>query len=214
MSERWDIAGKRVILTGATNGIGLAAAKALVADGARLAIVARNAERADAALSAIAPSAGNAPVDVLLADLSSQAEIRRLAADIGDRYPRLDVLVNNAGATYTRRRQSVDGVELTWAVNHLAPFLLTTLLLERLKSSAPARVITTSSDAHLGNRIPFDDFDARRRYRRFPPATARPSSPTSCSRPSLPAASPAPASPPTASIRGWWRPASTATTAR
>src|SRR5207247_5694026 len=82
-----------------------------------------------------------------------------------DRYPRVDVLVNNAGAVYSRRRLTEDGVELTWAVNHLAPFLLTSLLLDRLTHSAPARIVTTASDAHKGAHIPFDDLNAERAYR-------------------------------------------------
>jgi len=96
----------------------------------------------------------------VLADLSSQAAVRRLAAELLDRYPRIDVLANNAGAVNSKRTTTEDGIELTWAVNHLAPFLLTTLLLDRLTGSAPARVVTTTSDAHMGAHIPFDDFDA------------------------------------------------------
>ena len=157
-----------MIITGATNGIGLAAAKALVALGASLAIVARSEERARAAVAEIERGGGDRTrVDILLADLSSQAEIRRLAAEIEDRYPKIDVLINNAGAINTRLQLTVDGIELTWAVNHLAPFLLTTLLLDRLKSSAPSRVVTTSSDAHFGATIPFDEFHDERAYRGF-----------------------------------------------
>jgi len=154
-----------VVLTGATNGIGLAAARALAARGARLAIVARNPERAERAVARIA-SAGGA-IDVHLADLASQRSVRRLAAELLERHPRIDVLVNNAGAVYRSRRVTEDGIELTWAVNHLAPFLLTTLLLDRLRESAPARIVTTASEAHRGMRIPFEDLGAERSYRAF-----------------------------------------------
>src|SRR5439155_6689083 len=109
---------------------------------------------------------GGAEVDVLLADLASQASVRRLAAEVLARYPHLDVLVNNAGAINEKRQLTDDGIELTWAVNHLAPFLLTTLLLDRLKESAPARIITTSSDAHTSAKegIPFDDLNGERSW--------------------------------------------------
>jgi NAD(P)-dependent dehydrogenase (short-subunit alcohol dehydrogenase family) len=90
-----------------------------------------------------------------------------LAAEVLARYPRLDVLVNNAGAVYRERQLTTDGIELTWAGNHLAPFLLTTLLLDRLKDSAPARIITTASEAHQGAHIPFSDLNAERSYRSF-----------------------------------------------
>jgi NAD(P)-dependent dehydrogenase (short-subunit alcohol dehydrogenase family) len=100
----------------------------------------------------------------MLADLASQSSIRQLAAELLARYPRIQVLVNNAGAIYARRQMSADGIELTWAVNHLAPFLLTTLLLDRLKASQPARIVTTSSGAHEGARIPFDDLNAERSW--------------------------------------------------
>ncbi len=158
------VAGKQVLLTGATSGIGLAAAVELARRGARLAIVARSKERAAEAVHQVNAATPAAMVDVLEADLSSQASVRALAAKALEHYPKLDVLVNNAGAIYETRDLTEDGIERTWATNHLAPFLLTTLLEDRLKESAPARVITTSSDAHQRARIPFDDLAAERSY--------------------------------------------------
>jgi len=159
------VAGKRVVITGATNGIGLAAAEALASRGARLTIVARSAARAGAAIRRIEASARDgATVGWAVCDLSLQASVRALAAELLERHERIDVLVNNAGAMYAKRRHSGDAIELTWALNHLAPFLLTELLLERLRASAPARIVTTSSEAHRGARLPLEDLDAERSY--------------------------------------------------
>jgi len=161
--QTWGgVAGKRVVITGATNGIGLAAAVELVRRGAQLTLVARSQSRAAEAVRRIRATRDGAAIDVLLADLASQADVRRLATELLAKYPRIQVLVNNAGAVYAARQLSPDGFELTWAVNHLAPFLLTTLLLDRLKASAPARIVTTSSGAHQGATIPFDDLTANR----------------------------------------------------
>jgi NAD(P)-dependent dehydrogenase (short-subunit alcohol dehydrogenase family) len=163
MSEWTGVRGKQVVLTGATNGIGLAAAEALAALGAKLAIVARSEARASAAMERIrAAAGGDAVVEAYQADLASQASVRRLAADLLARLPRIDVLVNNAGAVFAGLQVTDDGVEMTWALNHLAPFLLTNLLLDRLKESTPARVITTSSGAHVRARVPFDELEGRR----------------------------------------------------
>jgi NAD(P)-dependent dehydrogenase (short-subunit alcohol dehydrogenase family) len=130
MQESWSVAGKRVVITGATRGIGLAAAEALAARGASLTIVARAPARAAAAVARIEAAApGGAPVEALLCDLSLQRSVHTLAAQLLERHARIDVLVNNAGAMYARRRLTDEGVELTWALNHLAPFLLTGLLL-------------------------------------------------------------------------------------
>jgi NAD(P)-dependent dehydrogenase (short-subunit alcohol dehydrogenase family) len=163
------LSNKQILITGATNGIGLAAAEALAALGANLVIVGRSQTRTRIASARIKAAAGSgAMVATFIADLSSQASVRRLAAEVLARYPKLDVLVNNAGAMYGTRQLTEDGIELTWAVNHLAPFLLSKLLLPRLKESAPAaRIITTASEAHQGAHIPFDDLNAEHSYRGF-----------------------------------------------
>jgi NAD(P)-dependent dehydrogenase (short-subunit alcohol dehydrogenase family) len=167
MGDWSGVSGKQVVITGATGGIGLAAAEALGALGARLAVVARSEDRARVAVDRIRSAAGpDAVVDVFQADLSSQRSVRRLAAELLERLPSIEVLVNNAGAIYNTRELTEDGVERTWAVNHLAPFLLTELLRDRLVESAPARVITTSSAAHLPATAPFDDLDGQRAYAR------------------------------------------------
>jgi NAD(P)-dependent dehydrogenase (short-subunit alcohol dehydrogenase family) len=159
---------KQILITGGTNGIGLAAAEALAALGENIVIVGRNETRAKIAAARITAAAGKgATVGTLIADLASQGAVRHLAAEVLGRYPRVDVLINNAGAMFTTRQVTNDGIELTWAVNHLAPFLLTTLLLDRLKASTPSRIITTSSEAHQGADILFDDLNAEKSYGGF-----------------------------------------------
>ena len=164
MSDWQGIQGKQVLITGATAGIGLAAATALAARGAKIAFVARSEERAREALKRIKAAAGRVPVEVLIGDMSSQASVRRLCDEALHRFNRIDVLINNAGVVEPGRKLTEDGIELTWAVNHLAPFLMTTLLLDRLKASAPARIITTTSALHKMGPIPFDDFTAEKSY--------------------------------------------------
>ncbi len=159
-----NIQGKTILITGATNGIGEAAALELAQMGAQVVIVGRNRARAETVVSEIREKSGNPQVDMLLADLSSMNEVRRLAQDFKQKYTRLDVLVNNAGATFSRRQESVDGFEKTFALNHLSYFLLTNLLLDRLKASAPARIVSVSSDAQQMNVLDFDDLQGERKY--------------------------------------------------
>src|SRR6185437_10952148 len=156
--------GKNVLVTGGTAGIGKATAVGLAALGARVAITGRDRIRAEAAAADIRAASGNPAVDVFTADMSAQAEVRRLAGEVLDAYPRLDVLVNNVGGFWATRRATVDGLEHTFAVNHLAGFLLTELLLERLKASAPARVVTVSSGAQAMGRLDFADLQAEHEY--------------------------------------------------
>ena len=136
------------MVTGASDGIGYVAARELAGMGAKVVIVGRNAAKTDAAVQRIIAETGNASVERLLADLSSQREVRRVAAEALALLPRLDVLLNNAGAIFLSTRRSVDGIEMTFALNHLGYFLLTSLLLERLRASAPARIINVSSSSH------------------------------------------------------------------
>ncbi len=158
------MAGRTVLVTGGTGGIGKATAAALAAMGARVGITGRDLGRAAVVAAQIAEQTGNAAVDPFAADLSVQAEVRRLAAEVLAAYPRLHVLVNNVGGSWAHRHVTPDGLERTFAVNHLAPFLLTNLLLNRLRASAPARVVTVSSGAQSMGRIDFDDLQSERRY--------------------------------------------------
>ena len=158
---------KTILITGATNGIGKAAALAIASQGGRLVIVGRNAAKTEAVAAELRQTSGNPAVDFLLADLSSMAEVRRLAAEFSARYPRLDVLVNNAGAFFMRRQQSVDGLEMTFALNHLSYFLLTNLLLDTLKASAPARVVNVASASESSARVDWDDLQMTRKYSGF-----------------------------------------------
>jgi NAD(P)-dependent dehydrogenase (short-subunit alcohol dehydrogenase family) len=158
------MAGTTVLVTGGTGGIGMAAATGLAAMGARVGITGRDRGRAEAAAARIVRESGNPAVDIFVADMSSQAEVRRLATEILDAYLRLDVLLNNVGGFWAHRHETADGLEHTFALNHLAPFLLTNLLLQRLQASVPARVVTVSSGAHSMGDIDFDDLMAERKY--------------------------------------------------
>ena len=164
MTATPSMTGKTVLVTGGTGGIGKATAVGLAALGARIGITGRDQARGQAAAADIRAASGNPAVDVYTADLSSQAQVRRLAAEVLDAYPRLEVLVNNLGGFWAHRHVTVDGLEHTFALNHLAPFLLTHLLLDRLTASAPARVVTVSSGAHATGRIDFDDLQGSTAY--------------------------------------------------
>jgi NAD(P)-dependent dehydrogenase (short-subunit alcohol dehydrogenase family) len=154
------------LITGATSGIGLATAQGLAQAGATVVLVGRNQPRGAAALDRIREKTGSTDVRFFPADLSVQAEVRQLARDVEAHYPRLDVLINNAGAFFHRRQESADGIEMTWALNVLGPFLLTRLLVDRLKVSAPARVLFLSSFVQRWARMHFDDIQGRARYNR------------------------------------------------
>ena len=168
------MSGKTCLVTGATSGIGRETAVRLAMLGATVIIVARTAARGEAAGDEIRRRVPLARVETLTADLSSLAQVRRLAEEVLARYDRLDVLVNNAGVISTRRQLTADGLETTFATNHLGPFLLTNLLRGLLERSAPARVVTVSSAAHKQVRtIPWDDLPAARRPGRRRPIPSR-----------------------------------------
>ncbi|MGZ4139616.1 MAG: SDR family oxidoreductase [Actinomycetota bacterium] len=155
--------GKVCVITGGTSGIGKETARALAERGARVVLINRNAEKGTAVAAEIARTA-TVPVEMVHGDMSSFASIRAAAAGVLDRYPRIDVLINNAGVFRVRRHVTADGFEETFAVNHLAPFLLTNLLLARLKESAPSRVVIVASDAHRGAVLDFTDLLLEHRF--------------------------------------------------
>jgi len=159
--------GKVALVTGGTSGIGKATAMALAAMGADVVVVGRDRERGEKAAEEIRARTGGR-VDLALADLASQAGVRSLAEEFRRRYDRLDVLVNNAGLVQSTRTETPDGLETTFAINHLAPFLLTNLLLDLLKKSAPSRIVTVSSEAERWGNIDFDDLQSEKSYRGFP----------------------------------------------
>jgi retinol dehydrogenase 14 len=160
----WDVGGKTVLITGATSGIGLQASLALARRGARVVMVGRDRARTESAVAEVVAGSGSKEVSHLLSDLSSLKAIRELAEAARARCPRLEVLVNNAGAVNKTRRVTADGFEATFAVNHLAPFLLTRLLSDRIVESAPARIVTVASVGHRRGTLDFDDLGYERGY--------------------------------------------------
>jgi retinol dehydrogenase 12 len=155
---------KVVLITGGTSGIGAVTARGLAGMGATTIIVGRNPQKADLKAKEIRSATGNERVSALSADLSSQAEVRRLAEVFQSQYKRLDVLINNAGAAFMRREISPDGIEMTFALNHLSYFLLSHLLLDLLEASKPARIINVSSEAHRGLRLNLADLENQKSY--------------------------------------------------
>jgi NAD(P)-dependent dehydrogenase (short-subunit alcohol dehydrogenase family) len=159
---------KICLITGATSGIGLVTARSLAQQGATVVLVGRNPERTAAIVSRIQQETGNPQVDCLIADLSAQAQVHQLAEEFRRRFTRLDVLLNNAGAFFSKRHVSVDGIEMTLALNHLAYFLLTHLLLDTLKATPAARIVNVASDAHRKAQFNFADPQGAQRYRGWP----------------------------------------------
>ncbi|MGH6991097.1 MAG: SDR family NAD(P)-dependent oxidoreductase, partial [Stellaceae bacterium] len=157
--------GKIVVISGATSGLGLEAAERLGKLGARLVLVGRDEARGAAALARLRAAVPNVAARMLYADLSRLSEMKRLAGEIAASEPRIDVLLNNAGAIFSARQVTEDGFERTFALNHMAYFVVTNLLLDNLKASAPARIVSTSSAAHRGQRLDFADLQTDKGYR-------------------------------------------------
>ena len=154
---------KVVLVTGATAGIGEETALGIAKTGARTVLVGRNRAKGERVIARIKSETGNDKLDLLVADLSSLQEIRRLADEFKSKYDRLDVLVNNAGGIFDQRKETVDGLEYTFALNHLSYFLLTNLLLDSLKQADQARVVSVSSEAHRIGNLDFDDLEYKKR---------------------------------------------------
>jgi len=164
MEQDSNLSGKVCIVTGATSGIGEATALELARMNATVVVVSRDAKKCARVVSEIKEQTNNSSVDFLVADLSSQQDIRRIAEEFRSRYNRLDILVNNAGAIFFYRAKSADGIEMTFALNHLAYFLLTNLLLDMLIASAPARIINVTSAKHTNAVMNFEDLEFRKGY--------------------------------------------------
>ncbi|NVM54339.1 MAG: SDR family oxidoreductase [Candidatus Helarchaeota archaeon] len=159
--------GKIVMITGANSGIGKATTLGLAEMGATIVMVCRNRERGEDAFLEIKEKTGNPKIDLLIADLSSQQEIRNLVKEFKSKYQQLDILINNAAVVLSKRQTTVDGLETVFATNHLAPFLLTNLLLDVLKASAPARIINITSGLHSRAKMDFDDLQSEKKFGAF-----------------------------------------------
>ena len=157
--------GKVCIVTGANSGIGKATSLGLAQMGATVVMVCRDRTKGEEAQNEIKTKSGNNAIDLLLAELSSQDSIRQLVENFQQHYKQLDVLINNAGGVNLSRRETLDGLEMTFALNYLAPFLLTNLLLDKLKASAPARIVNVSSESHESGYIKMDDLQLEKKYR-------------------------------------------------
>lgn len=168
MNKTISMEGKNCMITGANSGIGKATALGLAEMGARIVMVCRNKERGETTQQEIIDKTGNNHVDLLICDLSSQEQIRNLVSEFKQKYQNLHVLINNAGIVLSKRQLSVDGIEMNFAVNYLAPFLLTNLLINVLKKSSPSRIINVSSGVHKRKTLDFDDIQGEnKKYRSF-----------------------------------------------
>jgi NAD(P)-dependent dehydrogenase (short-subunit alcohol dehydrogenase family) len=159
--------GKVCLITGATNGIGLETARCLAEKGATVVLVGRSPEKTAKVVEELRRSTANQNIDSLLADLSLMSEVRKLAEQFQSRYDRLDVLINNAGGVFSRRHVTAEGLELTFALNHINYFLLTHLLLDILKDTAPSRIVNVASEAHRPYKLDFDNLQGEKRYNAF-----------------------------------------------
>lgn len=155
---------KICLITGGTSGMGLETARAIAKKGARVVIVGRNKEKCENTVAMLKKETGDKNVEYLLADLSSQKEVRKLASKFKKKYKKLHVLVNNAGGFFLTREKSVDDIEMNFALNYLSYFLLTNLLLDVLKDSAPSRIVNVSSAEHLDVELDFDDLESKNKY--------------------------------------------------
>jgi len=157
--------GKVCLVTGATDGIGKVSARVLAEKGAKVIIVGRNPEKSATVLAELKSSSGNENIDLLMADLAVMQEVRDLAEQVISHYDRLDILLNNAGGYFAKHELTSDGLERTFALNHMSYFLLTNKLMELLKSSAPARIVNVSSDAHYGVDMDFENLNGEQEYK-------------------------------------------------
>ena len=158
------LTGKYALVTGATSGMGRVTARRLAEQGATVVVAGRNSEKTQGAAQEIQRQVPNSDVRSLVSDLTSLAQVRALALAYRDTYPRLDVLIHNAGGMFGKRQLSEDGLEMTFALNYFAPFLLTHLLLDNLKASAPSRIVTIASAQHSGKQVPFEDMTHEKGY--------------------------------------------------